>query len=104
MNIDDNTPFYPISMAAQLVGVTSDRLRTYEEEALIKPYRTPKGKRLFSMNDIKYLTCIRKLVHEHGISLKGIKLLQEFISCDEIMKRVGEYPDCKDCSYKGKKL
>lgn len=39
-HLEPNEPFYQISQAAKLLGITSDRLRTYEEEGLIKPYRT----------------------------------------------------------------
>lgn len=72
-----NEPFYQISQAAKLLGITSDRLRTYEEEGLIKPYRTKHtqdGKRLFSPNDIEWLTMIRDLI-KLGVSIPTIRIL-----------------------------
>ena len=70
-------PFYQISQAAKLLGITSDRLRTYEEEGLIKPFRTKTsadGKRLFSQNDIEWLTIIRDLI-KLGVSIPVIRIL-----------------------------
>lgn len=70
-------PFYQINQAAKLIGITSDRLRTYEEEGLIKPYRTKNtkdGKRLFSNNDIEWLTMIRDLI-KLGVSIPAIRVL-----------------------------
>ncbi len=74
---DPNEPFYQISQAAKLLGITSDRLRTYEEEGLIKPYRTKHtkdGKRLFSQNDIEWITMIRDLI-KLGVSIPTIRIL-----------------------------
>lgn len=75
--IQANEPLYQISQAAKLLGITSDRLRTYEEEGLIKPYRTKHtqdGKRLFSQNDIEWLTMIRDLI-KLGVSIPTIRIL-----------------------------
>lgn len=76
-HIQANEPFYQISQAAKLLGITSDRLRTYEEEGLIKPFRTKHskdGKRLFSQNDIEWLTMIRDLI-KLGVSIPTIRIL-----------------------------
>jgi MerR family transcriptional regulator/heat shock protein HspR len=104
MVIDNDRPFFPISQAAQLIGVTPDRIRTYEEETLIKPYRDKKGKRLFSQNDIKYLICVRKFVREYGLSIKALVILFDFTTCYNLMKKVGNGQECKTCYLaKGKK-
>ena len=75
--LNPNEPFYQISQASKLLGITSDRLRTYEEEGLIKPFRTKHskdGKRLFSPNDIEWLTLIRDLI-KLGVSIPTIRIL-----------------------------
>ena len=75
--LQPNEPFYQISQASKLLGITSDRLRTYEEEGLIKPYRTKHskdGKRLFSPNDIEWLIMIRDLI-KLGVSIPTIRIL-----------------------------
>lgn len=76
-HIQANEPFYQISQAAKLLGITSDRLRTYEEEGLVKPYRTTNtktGKRLFSKNEIEWLTMVRDLI-KLGVSIPAIRIL-----------------------------
>ena len=76
-NLNPNEPFYQISQAAKLLDITSDRLRTYEEEGLIKPYRinsAAEGKRLFSQNDIEWLVLIRDLI-KTGVSIPAIRIL-----------------------------
>ncbi len=75
--LNANEPFYQISQAAKLLGITSDRLRTYEEEGLIKPYRTKHskdGKRLFSINDIEWISMLRDLI-KLGVSIPTIRVL-----------------------------
>lgn len=69
-------PFYLINQAAKLVGITSDRLRTYEEEGLIKPHRithTKYGKRLFTQNEVEWLEIIRELI-KLGVSIPAIRI------------------------------
>ena len=76
-HIQANEPFYQISQASKLLGITSDSLRTYEEEGLIKPFRTKHskdGKRLFSQNAIEWLTMIRDLI-KLGVSIPTIRVL-----------------------------
>ena len=69
-------PFYQISQVAKIVGISADRLRTYEEEGLIKPYRKQgenTNKRLYSQNDIEKIIILRKLI-KSGVSIIAIKL------------------------------
>ena len=73
-------PFYQISQVSKLLGITSDRLRTYEEEGLIKPYRarhSKDGKRLFSQEEIEWLEIIRELI-KLGVTIPVIRV---FLSC-----------------------
>lgn len=76
-------PIYPIGVAAKLVGVHPRTLRIYEEEGLLKPAH--KGsRRLYSPNDIKWIECLRSIIHDHGISIPGVKKLLKLIPCWEI--------------------
>jgi|GEM_PF-1594655 len=75
--INNDEPFYQISQVSKLLNITSDRLRTYEEEGLIKPYRTKHsqdGKRLFSNNDIEWLEIIRELI-KLGVTIPVIRIM-----------------------------
>ncbi|NTU43192.1 MAG: MerR family transcriptional regulator [Nitrospirales bacterium] len=76
-------PLYPIGIVAELIGITDQTLRLYEKHGLITPARRNKN-RYYSENDIKWLTCIRDLIHIKKISIEGIKKLMEYAPCWEI--------------------
>ena len=88
MNLHDDKPLYTIGVASELLDVHPRTLRIYEEEGLIKPSRKG-GKRLYSKNDIKFIECIRNLIHDENISIPGIKKLLQFAPCWKLK-------DCKD--------
>ncbi|TAN46095.1 MAG: MerR family transcriptional regulator [Nitrospirae bacterium] len=74
---------YPIGIVAELIGITDQTLRLYEKHGLIKPARRNKN-RYYSENDVKWLTCVRDLIHRKKISIEGIKKLLEYAPCWEI--------------------
>ncbi|MBI4823959.1 MAG: MerR family transcriptional regulator [Nitrospirae bacterium] len=76
-------PLYPIGVVAELMGTTDQTLRLYERYGLIKPARRNKN-RFYSENDIKWLKCIRELIHDKKISIEGIKKLLDYAPCWEI--------------------
>lgn len=78
-----NMPLYPIGVVAELIGTTDQTLRLYEKHGLIKPARRNKN-RYYSENDIKWLRCLRDLIHVKKISIEGIKKLLEYAPCWEI--------------------
>ena len=92
MQVDDNLPVYPISVAAKLLNVHPRTLRIYEAEGLICPHRNG-GKRFFSRSDLEWIQCLRSLIHEDNISIEGIKRLLKVMPCWKI----------KNCSAKKKK-
>src|SRR5574340_1842507 len=73
----------PIGIVAELKGITAQTLRLYEKHGLIKPARR-NGNRLYSENNIKWLKCLRELIHNKKISIEGIKKLLEYAPCWEI--------------------
>jgi len=81
-------PLYTIGVVSELLGTTNQTLRLYEKRGLIKPFRKNKN-RFFSENDIKWLFCIRELIHKKKISIEGIKKLLNYAPCWEIT-------DCQD--------
>jgi MerR family transcriptional regulator/heat shock protein HspR len=90
-----DTPIYPIGVAAKLLNVHPRTLRIYEDEGLISPAH--KGKRrMFSDNDIKWVSCLRKMIHEQGISISGIKKLLVLAPCWEIAECPSEV--CESCT------
>ena len=81
--MDDYKAVYPIGIVAELLNIHPRTLRIYEREGLIKPARRS-GKRFFSNNDLKWLRCLRKLIHEDGLNIAGIKKLLTLATCWEI--------------------
>ena len=81
-------PLYPIGIVAELIGTTDQTLRLYEKHGLIKPARRNKN-RFYSENDIKWLRCLRELIHNKKISIEGIKKLLDYAPCWEVK-------DCPD--------
>ncbi|WP_205749265.1 MerR family transcriptional regulator [Desulfopila sp. IMCC35008] len=76
-------PVYTIGVASQLLDVHPRTLRIYEEEGLIKPHRQG-TRRLYSPNDVQWVSCLRSLIHDQGISIPGIRKLLRFATCYEI--------------------
>jgi MerR family transcriptional regulator/heat shock protein HspR len=85
---DKDAPLYTMGVAAKLVGTTAQTLRLYEKHGLILPTRERRN-RLYTENDIKWLRCIRELIHAKKISIEGIKKLLDYAPCWEIK-------DCPD--------
>lgn len=78
--IDEKKAVFTIGIAAQMLEVHPRTLRIYEEEGLIKPQR--KGKwRYYTMNDIRWIECLREMIHEHGISIAAVKKLLQYTPC-----------------------
>jgi MerR family transcriptional regulator/heat shock protein HspR len=93
--ITAETPVYSIGVAAQLLQVHPRTLRIYEDEGLIKPARNG-NRRVFSQNDVTWIGCIRKMIHDEGISIPGIKKLLRYAPCWEITDCPREV--CESCT------
>lgn len=91
--ISKDAPIYPIGVASKLLGVHPRTLRIYEEEGLIEPHRQGR-RRMFSANDLQWITCLRSAIHDQGISIPGMKKLLRFATCYEIV----ECPDQVACN------
>ena len=81
--IKKDLPIYPIGVAARLLDVHPRTLRIYEDEGLINPSRVG-NRRLYSANDLTWIGCLRRLIHDEGISIPGIKKLLRYATCYEI--------------------
>ncbi len=68
-------PVYYIGVAARLVGVHPQTLRTYEKLGFIKPQRTARGQRLYSEADLDKVRQIRQLTEELGVNLAGVEVI-----------------------------
>ena len=91
--VDEQKAIFTIGVAAQMLGVHPRTLRIYEEEGLITPIR--KGKwRYFTMNHIKWIECLREMIHQHGVSIAAVKKLLQYTPCWNIT----------DCPFEKRKL
>ena len=80
---EDNRPLYTIATAAELLDVHPRTLRLYEAAGLIKPARR-NNRRLYSKNDLKWIRCIRFLIHEKGLNQEGLRRLLVKTPCWEV--------------------
>jgi MerR family transcriptional regulator/heat shock protein HspR len=76
-------PLYSIGVVAELIGITDQTIRLYEKHGLIKPSRRNRN-RFFSENDLKWLRCLREIIHNKKISIEGIKKLLDYAPCWEL--------------------
>jgi len=80
---DTSRAVFRIGAVAELLGVHPRTLRLYEERDLVSPKRV-RGQRRYSHNDIRWLRCLRRLIHEEGYSLDAIIRLLDFAPCWEL--------------------
>ena len=70
--LDLDKPILKVSQVAKEIGISSDRLRTYDEENLVCPHRE-NNTRLYSYNDVEWLINLRKLIKKDSLSIIGFK-------------------------------
>lgn len=80
----DSAPAYSIGVAAQKLGISVPTLRLYEKVGLIVPFRTSGKRRLYSVNDLRIVQTVRRLIHEGGLNFAGIRRLMSFLPCWKI--------------------
>jgi len=73
--LDQDEPCFAISVAARIVGVHAQTLRTYERAGLLRPSRSRGRKRLYSPKDIDRLRQIRRLTEDLGLNLAGVEVI-----------------------------
>lgn len=70
--MDERSPIFVISVAADLAGMHPQTLRQYDRLGLVSPSRTAGKSRRYSMHDVVQLREIARLGSE-GVSLEGIR-------------------------------
>ena len=81
--LDEGRPVYTIGTAAELLGVHPRTLRLYEDGGLLRPARK-NNRRFYSANDLRWIGCIRYLLHEKGLNQEGLRRLLALMPCWEI--------------------
>jgi MerR family transcriptional regulator/heat shock protein HspR len=77
LHVDENTPVFVISVAAQLAGMHPQTLRQYDRLGLVSPGRTAGRGRRYSARDVAVLREVQRLSQEEGVNLAGIKRILE---------------------------
>src|SRR5918997_5224256 len=90
MSPDRDQGVFMISVAAQLAGMHQQTLRMYEQRGLITPKRSPKGTRLYSLDDVERLRRIQYLTNELGMNLAGVEKVFEL---EDTIERMGRRID-----------
>ena len=70
-------PVFMISVAAELAEMHPQTLRMYERRGLVRPQRSSKSTRLYSLEDVDRLRRIQQLVSECGLNLAGVERVLE---------------------------
>ena len=88
MLLDDKMrPVFMISVAAELAEMHPQTLRMYERRGLIRPQRSSKSTRLYSLGDVERLRRIQQLVGECGLNLAGVERVLQMEEQLETMQR-----------------
>jgi MerR family transcriptional regulator/heat shock protein HspR len=77
LQVDEDTPVFVISVAAQLAGMHPQTLRQYDRLGLVTPGRTAGRGRRYSTRDVAVLREVQRLSQEDGVNLAGIKRILE---------------------------
>ena len=88
MDINDRRkPLFMISVASELADMHPQTLRMYERRGLVRPKRSLKQSRLYSMEDVERLRYIQQLTNELGLNLAGVERVLELEEQMESMRR-----------------
>src|SRR3954453_9689646 len=86
LDLDDDSPVFVISVAAQLAGMHPQTLRQYDRLGLVSPGRTRGRGRRYSARDVALLREVQRLSQEDGVNLAGIKRIIELESQVEALQ------------------
>ncbi|THG33890.1 MerR family transcriptional regulator [Glaciibacter flavus] len=88
--MDEHSPLFVISVAAELAGMHPQTLRQYDRLGLVSPSRTAGKSRRYSMRDVVQLREIARLGGE-GVSLEGIRRILDLENqVSDLSRRVRE--------------
>jgi len=83
----ENEPLYVISVAARLLQLHPQTLRKYERVGFVVPSRTQGNLRLYSGDDIRRLSQVKRLVDDRGVNLAGVNIALEITARIRLMQR-----------------
>ena len=82
--------FRTISEASEEVGAPQHVLRFWETKfSFITPLKRAGGRRFYRPQDVVLLKAVKRLLHEEGLTIKGVQRLQK----EQGVKRLASYGD-----------
>ena len=88
------TGYFVISVAARMLGLHAQTLRSYERQGLVTPSRTKGRIRLYSLEDIHRARLIRRLIEDLGVNLAGVEVILRLT--DRIRELESELSDTRE--------
>lgn len=74
-DIEPDEPVYVIGVVSRLVRMPIWTLRILDREGLVKPKRRDGRARLYSLEDLRRLAHIRRLMMEEGVNVQGVRVI-----------------------------
>jgi DNA-binding transcriptional MerR regulator len=98
LDAEVDLPVYPIGVVAEHFGVSGQTLRLYESKGLVRPSRR-NGERYYSTCDVRWLACLRHLIHEDKVSVEGVRQLLHLAPCWQVAQNiwVSAHSICRNC-------
>ncbi|MCX7758566.1 MAG: MerR family transcriptional regulator [bacterium] len=78
--------YFSIKTVSEILKIHEQTIRNYEKQGLIKPSRTPTGRRMYNIKDIAKLKIITNLSKDMGINTPGIEVIIKLLEEIEQMK------------------
>ena len=83
-DLNQDKPMFPISVIADFLNVSQRTLRIYDEQNILVPGRSPKNRRLYSLNELERGKFIQYLTRDLGINLIGVKVIFSFLESEKV--------------------
>ena len=98
LDAEVDLPVYPIGVVAEHFGISGQTLRLYESKGLVRPARR-NGERYYSTCDVRWLECLRHLIHEDKVSVEGVRHLLHFAPCWQVVQNIWASANaiCRSC-------
>ena len=77
LKIGPEEPVYVIGVVCRLVNIPVWTLRQLDKAGVVRPKRTGKKNRLYSLRDLKRLEYVHYLMEKKRVNIHGVKLILE---------------------------
>ncbi len=81
MALESGKIYYKIGEIARKLNISVETIRMYEHQGILLTEKTPSGQRIFSDDDLRWISCIRRLIKEKGLNIEGIRRLLALMPC-----------------------